>query len=229
VRSIVYSGPIVSHATGGVSVTFTSQAVRDLPLASTAAELNIPEENEEDEASDGRSCSVSPQGTKRTRVAAQALANSRAEYSSSGNEQDSDQCSGESAVGIEPASMGANTGGKKKRRLHAAHTVLDIDASPASDFEGRLAVQRRGMSPKVTGSSPSYVPLAQAPGSRVSSAMLLPPQESKNPVLFTPVRTRSKNRLPTDVSPTDHLPEDKNESIFFTPMKMLNRLRHRKK
>ncbi|KAJ2580262.1 Kinesin-like protein kif23, partial [Coemansia sp. RSA 1836] len=50
VRSIVYSGPIVSHATGGVSVTFTSQAVCDLPLATTAE--HIPEEDEELELSD---------------------------------------------------------------------------------------------------------------------------------------------------------------------------------
>ncbi|KAJ2874434.1 hypothetical protein GGH93_002398 [Coemansia aciculifera] len=238
VRSIVYSGPIVSHATGGVSVTFTSQAVRDLPLASTAAE-HIPEEDEdEDEVSDHLSrSSASPQGTKRAR-AAQALASSHVEQDSEyGSEHDvSDQGSVESAVGIESAIAGA-TGGKKKRRLHAAHTVLDIDGSPASDYEGRLAMPaRRAVTPKITGSwppssSPSYQPLAPpAQGgtplvSRVSSAAL--PQESKNPVLFTPVRTRSKNRLPTDVSPTDR--EDKNESIFLTPMKMLNRLRHRKK
>ncbi|KAJ2820115.1 hypothetical protein IWW50_005187, partial [Coemansia erecta] len=45
VRSIVYSGPIVAHKTGGVSVTFTSQEVNDLPLGAEP----IPEQSEEDD------------------------------------------------------------------------------------------------------------------------------------------------------------------------------------
>ncbi|KAJ2806691.1 hypothetical protein H4S07_003743, partial [Coemansia furcata] len=121
----------------------------------------------------------------------------------------------------------------KKRRLHPAHTVVDIDASPASDSEPRPPPPaRHANTAPLTGSwppsasSPSLAPLSGAPP-RLSSAALLP-QESKNPVLFTPVRTRSRNRLPTDVSPTDNLPREP-ESIFLTPMKMLNRLRHRKK
>ncbi|KAJ2728073.1 hypothetical protein IW152_006073, partial [Coemansia sp. BCRC 34962] len=222
VRSIVYSGPIVSHATGGVSVTFTSQAVRDLPLASSAAVDHIPEEDEdeeeeeeeEDELGGSRECSASPQGTKRTRdmgiLAATATMSAEPESRSEPEHDASDSHSIESSsMGIESALMSANgAGGKKKRRLHAAHTVIDIEASP--DAAGP--------------------PLVMAP--KVSSAAL-PPQESKNPVLFTPVRSRSKNRLPTtDVSPPADMAESKeerNESIFLTPMKMLSRLRHHRK
>ncbi|KAJ2026068.1 hypothetical protein GGI06_000329 [Coemansia sp. S85] len=198
VRSIVYSGPIVSHATGGVSVTFTSQAVRDLPLASTAAE-HIPEEDEDDGSRQG---SLSPQGTKRGREGVMAAMS--VERESSEAEPETSDHSVESSMGIESALMSAG-GGKKKRRLHTAHTVIDIEASPET----------------------ASGPLVMAP--RVSSAAL--PQESKNPVLFTPVRSRSKNRLPTDVSPTDlgESKEERNESIFLTPMKMLNRLRHHRK
>ncbi|KAJ2812432.1 hypothetical protein H4S07_001403, partial [Coemansia furcata] len=224
VRSIVYSGPIVSHATGGVSVTFTSQAVRDLPLAAE----HIPEEDE-DELSDPHStASASPQGTKRTR-APKPIA--PVDEMSVDDEEEENEDDDEGPVGIEAALLSAKAG--KKRRLHPAHTVVDIDASPASDSEARPPPPaRHANTAPITGSwppsasSPSLAPLSGAPP-RLSSAALLP-QESKNPVLFTPVRTRSRNRLPTDVSPTDNLPREA-ESIFLTPMKMLNRLRHRKK
>ncbi|KAJ2557434.1 hypothetical protein GGH95_005165, partial [Coemansia sp. RSA 1836] len=117
---------------------------------------------------------------------------------------------------------------KKKRRLHAAHTVIDIEGGGGSSFqpsESRFSAAMPSSYVPLTGNTPPQPPLM----SRVSRAAV--PQESKQPVLFTPVRTRSKHRLPTDISPTDQLEtrEDKNESIFLTPMKMLNRLRHRKK
>ncbi|KAJ1722439.1 hypothetical protein LPJ61_005927, partial [Coemansia biformis] len=44
VRSIVYSGPMIKHATGGVSVTFTSEEVHDLTLGTET----IPEHPEEE-------------------------------------------------------------------------------------------------------------------------------------------------------------------------------------
>ncbi|KAJ2718876.1 hypothetical protein GGI07_005541 [Coemansia sp. Benny D115] len=49
VRSIVYSGPIVAHPTGGVSVTFTSEEVHDLPIVS---EETIMEDDENEDAAD---------------------------------------------------------------------------------------------------------------------------------------------------------------------------------
>ncbi|KAJ2745644.1 hypothetical protein GGI20_002027 [Coemansia sp. BCRC 34301] len=217
VRSIVYSGPIVSHATGGVSVTFTSQAVRDLPLATTAE--NIPEEDEDEESAHRQSpaSSVSPQGTKRVHATMYSQP-TLSEHDDDHMEEDEEEEEDDSPVGIESALMSAAKN-KKKRRLHAAHTVIDIGgSSPASNHD---SLERQ---------MPTYVPLAATSShsplaSRVSKAAM--PQESKQPVLFTPVRTRSKNRLPTDVSPTAE--DNKNESIFLTPMKMLNRLRHRKK
>ncbi|KAJ2435756.1 hypothetical protein GGF42_009003, partial [Coemansia sp. RSA 2424] len=235
VRSIVYSGPIVSHATGGVSVTFTSQAVRDLPLATTAE--HIPEEDEELELSDhrgGRSSasSVSPQGTKRVRATTRAQPTPTDNDDDGDDEEhdiDDDNNSVESVVGIESAALiSAAAKNKKKRRLHAAHTVIDIEGSGGSSFqpsESRFSAVMPSSYVPLTGNTPPQPPLM----SRVSRAAV--PQESKQPVLFTPVRTRSKHRLPTDTSPTDQLEtrEDKNESIFLTPMKMLNRLRHRKK
>ncbi|KAJ1767178.1 hypothetical protein LPJ74_005510 [Coemansia sp. RSA 1843] len=59
VRSTVYSGPIVSHASGGVSVTFTSEEIHDMPIDAAAAD---PEEEE-----DGDFAMQSPGTTKRSR------------------------------------------------------------------------------------------------------------------------------------------------------------------
>ncbi|KAJ2157206.1 hypothetical protein EV180_003270, partial [Coemansia sp. RSA 518] len=97
-----------------------------------------------------------------------------------------------------------------KRKLHTARAVLDV-GSPESDND------------RMVGAPDTRQPLEQT-NSRVS--MMVEPQESKNPVLFTPVRTRSRAR-PNELM-DDENARDK-DSIFTTPMKMLSRLRNRKK
>ncbi|KAJ2772606.1 hypothetical protein IWQ57_001692, partial [Coemansia nantahalensis] len=117
---------------------------------------------------------------------------------------------------------------KKKRRLHAGRTVVDVaeDAVVDNRLARRTSLARASEAAAgAWASSPALAaldPLAAQP--RVARAAL--PQESKQPVLFTPVRTRSGNRL-DDASPTELIP--KQDSIFTTPMKMLSRLRNRKK
>ncbi|KAJ2006743.1 hypothetical protein GGI04_001773 [Coemansia thaxteri] len=150
---------------------------------------------------------------------------------------------GTSAVGIEPA-LASAAKGKKKRRLHAARTVVDV-TSPASDADDRLIgapllphMISGSWPPSASSPSASAAPIAAAPApsvtpSRLSKAAL--PQESKQPVLFTPVRTRSKNKSAADGASirsnplADARDDYRSDSIFLTPMKMLNRLRHRKK
>ncbi|KAJ1886877.1 Kinesin-like protein kif23, partial [Kickxella alabastrina] len=72
VRSIVYSGPIVAHPTGGVSVTFTSEEVHDLPFVAEADDEDYEDEDEDMEIMDitsanGDEDTGSAQGTKRSR------------------------------------------------------------------------------------------------------------------------------------------------------------------
>ncbi|KAJ2798447.1 hypothetical protein H4R21_003930 [Coemansia helicoidea] len=282
VRSIVYSGPMIKHATGGVSVTFTSQEVHDLELGTDAA---IPEEDAEAvAAADGdveqgagpaaaaaaRRSSSSP-GAKRTRAMMHvplASGGSDTEMADGANESEHDGGSAGAAaaedddeyvsegsadelptpppgraavvsssmpvdpqpaglIGISSAASLQSTV-KKKRRLHAGRTVVDVaeDAVVDNRLARRTSLARAGEAAAgAWASSPALAaldPLAAQP--RVARAAL--PQESKQPVLFTPVRTRSGNRL-DDASPTEPIP--KQDSIFTTPMKMLSRLRNRKK
>ncbi|KAJ1963824.1 hypothetical protein GGI12_001818 [Dipsacomyces acuminosporus] len=350
VRSIVYSGPIVAHPTGGVSVTFTSQEIHDLPIASNsigeqpedktvspgdvqgAANANgqheLPSIVEEEDSESSRSSS--PQGTKRTRSMVRKMNvrsaqdqikesdkrgekqsyNEDADDDMTGDEYDDDEGgsggSGGSAgededdednsqdrfsgdasadksrpstrstdkrsarnkgkkastalttastrsasqsvasVGI-PSVATMHSTGKKKRKLHAGRTVLNI-GSPDSEYEddnimnappvpvsqGLATTPTSRTTPsKMAGAwpqaSPSFTPMSTQ--SKVAKAAQ--PLENKQPVLFTPIRTRSKMMM-RDLTPghsraADEQREEKSESIFLTPMKMLSRLRNRKK
>ncbi|KAJ2801840.1 hypothetical protein H4R20_003518 [Coemansia guatemalensis] len=289
VRSVVYSGPLIKHATGGFSVTFNSEEVHELPLSADA----IPEQPE-DEVSDqppahsSGSRSPSPPSSKRTREMMHRATDSDQEMAllpedadPSAVELDSQFPTSEpepsNAVASSMSSAQSNSAGlmeipsmaslqstvKKKRKLHGARTITDIE-SPENILDDRIvgAPEPRSLASSTTQPFPdqttpsstaaawppsaSRTPLAHhhnpLQGSRLRTAKAAQPQESKQPVLFTPVRTRSKGRLDTATdagSPTDHhnqlLDPDhphahgKQESIFTTPMKMLNRLRHRKK
>ncbi|KAJ1852391.1 hypothetical protein GGH12_006010 [Coemansia sp. RSA 1822] len=193
VRSIVYSGPIVAHKTGGVSVTFTSQEVNDLPLG----EEPILEQSEEDQVAD----EDVREGTE-----SEVMSDAGSAYGS-----DSAETEPRPELMEIPSMASLQSTVKKKRKLHTARTVLDV-GSPENDADDRMV-----------GAPDMRVPLGQA-NSRVS--MAIEPQESKNPVLFTPVRTRSRAR-PNELMDDEHA-RDK-DSIFTTPMKMLSRLRNRKK
>ncbi|KAJ2496335.1 hypothetical protein GGH96_005903 [Coemansia sp. RSA 1972] len=179
VRSIVYSGPIVAHKTGGVSVTFTSQEVNDLPLG----EEPILEQSEEDHVIHEESEDISDAG------------------SAYGSEDSAGEPRPELMEIPSMASLQSTV--KKKRKLHTGRTVLDV-GSPESDNDRMVGA------PDIPANS---------------RASMAEPQDSKNPVLFTPVRTRSRVR-PNDLE--DENARDK-DSIFTTPMKMLSRLRNRKK
>ncbi|KAI8318769.1 hypothetical protein GQ54DRAFT_293834 [Martensiomyces pterosporus] len=289
VRSIVYSGPIVAHPTGGVSVTFTSQEVHELPIDTNS----IPEQLEDEaaleashrvalssieEEASGNGRSSSPQGTKRTRAMMHKMAvrSAQEQMKAAGKHADSrpstrstDKSSSRSAgkgkgkqastassrsasqsvasVGISSAATIHSTG-KKKRKLHAGRTVLNI-GSPDSDYEEDSianapqvpAARSRPITPlsrttpsKMAGAwpqaSPSFTPMSPVSAMVAKAAQ---PEENKQPVLFTPIRTRSKVKL-RDLTPTHDgvlggQREEKSESIFLTPMKMLSRLRNRKK
>ncbi|KAJ2712717.1 hypothetical protein H4R19_002610 [Coemansia spiralis] len=286
VRSIVYSGPMIKHATGGVSVTFTSQEVHDLQLRTDA----IPEEGLDeaaaaeceqgaDTAAPARRSSSSL-GAKRTRAmvqktpaAAAAAAGSDTEMAdgpieseydgdsaAAEDEGDSDGYvsegsadelptppAGRSAavsssmladempppglIGISSAASLQSTV-KKRRRLHGARMVVDVE-SPDNHLAAQASAAPRlslhmagGEAPGAWASSPALAALEPA-GAQARVARAAMPQESKQQVLFTPVRTRSRNHL-DETSPTTDA-RDKQESIFTTPMKMLSRLRNRKK
>ncbi|KAJ2608802.1 hypothetical protein H4S08_004314 [Coemansia sp. RSA 1365] len=287
VRSVVYSGPLIKHATGGFSVTFNSEEVHELPLSADV----IPEQPE-DEGSDqpppGRSLgsrSPSPPTSKRTREMMRQSVDLDHEMTLLPEDADASSAEQDSlppAVEPEPSNIVAssmssaqsNSAGlmeipsmaslqstvKKKRKLHAARTITDI-GSPENVLDDRMvgAPEPRSLASTSTQPFPdqatpasvaalwspsaSRSPLAHhhnpLQGSHLQTAKPAMPQESKQPVLFTPVRTRSKGRLDADSgSPTNHnqiLDSDhphahgKQESIFTTPMKMLSRLRHRKK
>ncbi|KAJ2780881.1 hypothetical protein H4R18_003211 [Coemansia javaensis] len=287
-RSIVYSGPMIKHATGGVSVTFTSQEVHDLALG--AAEP-IPEQPEDEDLEDThhhhhRRRGSSPLGTKRTREMAEpgsaaAVGASAAEAEGGAGDAESEygestgsadelptppaggrsaemltsqsqslpQSQSQSSLAGIPSVASLNSTVKKKRKLHAARTVTDIEAPDtrvASRSSGggggaRLSMQRAaGHTPPAAAwmSSPSLCePGAAAAAGRAAAQ----PQETKQPVLFTPVRARAGTHV-DDLSPTARddphaagsaaaaaAARDKQDSIFTTPMKMLSRLRNRKK
>ncbi|KAJ1760321.1 hypothetical protein LPJ58_001817, partial [Coemansia sp. RSA 1591] len=109
VRSIVYSGPIVAHKTGGVSVTFTSQEVNDLPLG----EEPILEQSEEDHVIHEESEDISDAG------------------SAYGSEGSADGEPRPELMEI-PSMASLQSTVKKKRKLHTARAVLDV-GSPESD------------------------------------------------------------------------------------------------
>ncbi|PIA14641.1 hypothetical protein COEREDRAFT_82658 [Coemansia reversa NRRL 1564] len=286
VRSVIYSGPLIKHATGGYSVTFNSEEVHELPLSADV----IPEQPE-DEGSDqppaqfSGSRSPSPPTSKRTREMMHQSVELDHEMSLPPEDADSSAAELNSLPpAVEPgpsnivassmSSAQSNSPGlmeipsmaslqstvKKKRKLHAARTITDID-SPENDLDDRMVGAPKPRSLASTATQPfpdqttpasvaalwspsaSRSPLAHhnnpLQGSHLHIAKPAMPQESKQPVLFTPVRTRSKGRLDVDAgSPTNHnqlLDPDhlhahgKQDSIFTTPMKMLSRLRHRKK
>ncbi|KAJ2846927.1 hypothetical protein GGI22_006118, partial [Coemansia erecta] len=135
----------------------------------------------------------------------------------------------------DPAALAADAQAtiKKKRKLHAGRTVLSV-GSPDSDSDNRLVgapVDRRAATPLLA--QPSLTALSKAAA----------PQESKQPVLFTPVRVRANSKTFDEdghehmvVPPPgsnklldDNAVDSHGESIFLTPMKMLSRLRNRKK
>ncbi|KAJ2654585.1 hypothetical protein IWW48_006012 [Coemansia sp. RSA 1200] len=298
VRSTVYSGPIVAHASGGVSVTFTSEEIHDLPIASgdyshdpladEAEELDahqlagsatkrtrsmvrkpglssvvhqslhesaIAEEEEEEEISRPNAPLVVSPGSSSYQDRSAALQPSPSSRgltpphtaplsSSLGGHEALDEI-----AAISSAAADAQATIKKKRRLHAGRTVLSI-GSPDSDScfadDRIVGAPQPKPPPAASASGLRGRPPAPAPASSSSSSSRLAktalvPQESKNPVLFTPVRTRanSKNNIDADghehmlVPPAgpDGLTDDNrpDSSIFATPMKMLRGLRNRKK
>ncbi|KAJ1958271.1 hypothetical protein EC988_000403, partial [Linderina pennispora] len=199
VRSVVYSGPIVAQPTGGVSVTFTSQEVHDLPIdpavAGSISDAEPP----------------SPQGSKRSRK----------------SEIPPDDVPMADDVPMPTVSQTPSSrppSGKKKRRLRANRTVLSVDPEN-SDFEDDAISTLNAKSPAA----------ARPPPARAAAAAV--PEENKQPVLYTPIRARSRSTA-RQSSSHHHLPlphvhhddnDDKNESFFLTPMKMLSRLRNKKK
>ncbi|KAJ2878117.1 hypothetical protein FB639_003500, partial [Coemansia asiatica] len=138
---------------------------------------------------------------------------------------------------------------KKKRRLHAGRAVLDV-GTPDSDYDGdqagsgpvALSASTSLLTPsKIAGSWPPASPanIPREPGAaNAKVAKPSVPQTNKQPVLFTPVRTRSKTQVSADLSPptmslNDHngamRGDERADNIFLTPIKMLSRLRNRKK
>ncbi|KAJ2707250.1 hypothetical protein FB645_000927 [Coemansia sp. IMI 203386] len=331
-RSIVYSGPIVAHATGGVSVTFTSEEVHDMPLVADA----IPEQTEEEDednveimditSATDANFSLSPiaeddsssaQGTKRTRSVMRRPGvpdHRRQQQQQSRHKGQISDVSGMADVedenddddGIKDEDMGedenedededasgkpkpvdiqnqrnriastsvsldkqlsdyspphsnkllsasvadlTSTVKKKKRRLHAGRTVLNV-GTPDSDYEadragassGPLSASISLLTPsKIAGSwppaSPANIPRESGASNNAKMSKPSVPQTNKQPVLFTPVRTRSKTQVSADFSPptmslndgNGMRGEDKTDNIFLTPIKMLSRLRNRKK
>ncbi|KAJ2739542.1 Kinesin-like protein kif23 [Coemansia sp. Cherry 401B] len=220
-RSIVYSGPIVSHKTGGVSVTFTSQEVSDLPLRADP----LPELSDEDGQAQGPASVAELPGD----VDMAHDTNMPDDVDMASDAETPDKCAmptgaetpnhRESAPALSefPSMASLQSTVKKKRKLHAARTVIDI-GSPENALDDRMVG-----APTPADLRPSLgLPKSAA---RVSSAAL--PQENTQPVLFTPVRTRSRGRAATESSAPDS--DDPKDSIFTTPMKMLSRLRNRKK
>ncbi|KAJ1796372.1 hypothetical protein LPJ59_003792 [Coemansia sp. RSA 2399] len=258
VRSTVYSGPIVSHASGGVSVTFTSEEIHDMPIDAAA-------DNEEDEANEGDPAGSTKRSRSMVRKPGQHMQGLSAHEPPIAEEEEDED--GEARTSIAPnsssvpdrspstspppllasamsSSLGHDKGPaelaadaqatiKKKRKLHAGRTVLSV-GSPDSDSDNRLVgapVDRRSATPLLT--QPSRTALSKAAA----------PQESKQPVLFTPVRVRANSKnfdedghehmvVPPPGSNkllNDNAVDSHGESIFLTPIKMLSRLRNRKK
>ncbi|KAJ1739596.1 hypothetical protein LPJ78_003231 [Coemansia sp. RSA 989] len=215
VRSIVYSGPIVAHKTGGVSVTFTSQEVHDLPLGAEP----IMEQSEEDDIEQPKQEASLPKQDEDVEMANSDDDNGDDEAS---GDEDNEQIGSLDPGLMEIPSMASlQSTVKKKRKLHAARTIHDI-GSPENELDDRL-VGAPSKSTVESQKEPGLTPAAM--GSRASKAA--EPHESKHPVLFTPVRTRSRGKLNESMEDLDE--QNVKDSIFTTPMKMLSRLRHRKK
>ncbi|KAJ2345727.1 hypothetical protein IWW50_005620, partial [Coemansia erecta] len=178
--------------------------VNDLPLGAEP----IPEQSEEDDVP----ADESPTAKRHADV---DMAEAGSEYEAG---DDSASEHGDAPLSPQPELMeipsmaSLQSTVKKKRKLHTARTVLDI-GSPENEADDRMV-----------GAPATRQTLGLASNTRVSTAA--EPQEDKQPVLFTPVRTRSRNR-PNDLV-DDENARDK-DSIFTTPMKMLSRLRNRKK
>ncbi|KAJ2604168.1 Kinesin-like protein kif23 [Coemansia sp. RSA 1804] len=297
VRSTVYSGPIVAHASGGVSVTFTSEEIHDLPIASgdyshdplaeEAEELDahqlagstskrtrsmvrkpgissvahqslhgsaIAEEEEEEETvRPAAPLAVSPGNSSsyQDRSAAMQLSPSAHVLSPPHTAPLSSSLGGHEAldqIAAISSSVAADAQAtiKKKRRLHAGRTVLSIGSPDSDNGADDRVIGAPQPKPLLAASAsdlrsrPAALASSSSSSSRLAKAALVP-QESKNPVLFTPVRTRanSKNNIDADghehmlVPPAgpDGLTDDNrpDSSIFATPMKMLRGLRSRKK
>ncbi|KAJ2550792.1 hypothetical protein EV175_003936 [Coemansia sp. RSA 1933] len=232
VRSTVYSGPIVSHASGGVSVTFTSEEIHDLPIDAVAGDDG--DEVMADVEASKRSHSAARKPGYPVQVHEEPIAEVDEDDRSQSPPPQQDDALLASSVPDDPSSsslgaVDAQATIKKKRKLHTGgRTMLNV-ASPDNDTDNRLI----GAPPLTS---------ALIPQRGVSKAAV--PQENKQPVLFTPVRVRANSKNNIDEDEHEHMlvpppgsttgldgnPVDGHgESIFLTPMKMLSRLRNRKK
>ncbi|KAJ1721119.1 hypothetical protein LPJ53_004333 [Coemansia erecta] len=261
-RSIVYSGPIVSHKSGGVSVTFTSEEVSELPLVAEEEEevedevetMQIDRDEDEmgemDEMDDGEAAGAG--GTKRTRsvmrrpggASAAAIAVSTASAAAAATESSAASEANRSADSVntgasstpQPVAQHAASATdltatvKKKRRLLQNRAMTDIALADYEEDDNDTSAHPIPAS--VAAPSSMLVgswPPVSSPGAVRASPLV--PQANKQPVLFTPVRTRSKMQTLEELSPPDAgaAEGDRQENIFLTPIKMLSRLRNRKK
>ncbi|KAJ1949330.1 hypothetical protein FBU59_001190, partial [Linderina macrospora] len=294
VRSVVYSGPIVAHPTGGVSVTFTSQEVHDLPIDATVAgdDANHMDGDQEDDGEDHAPVErlrreSSPQGTKRTRamlkkMAARTALQKKSDAENANNDDHDDDAEMEdqepaiaanddeympsndadadhprqrvitrsqrtnshlSSSSKAPSKNSAASmksrasSGKKKRKLHKGRTIMNVGPENSDYEEDAIVGTPR---PHRVATPLSKPPAAAAAGRPLPARLATPaaPEENKQPVLYTPIRARSRSGARQSM---DHLPQttpstmqhegddDKNDSFFLTPMKMLSRLRNKKK
>ncbi|KAJ1859772.1 hypothetical protein LPJ73_001695, partial [Coemansia sp. RSA 2703] len=234
-RTTVYSGPIVSHKSGGVSVTFTSEEVRELPLVAEEEEEDEQVESmqidELDEAGDedaDDASSAGGGGTKRTRSVMRrppAVPSSVAVEPPIAEDVGSKSAENITETSVQPMAQHAAsatdlpaTVKKKKRRLLQNRADNNVALADDSDDASHSSAVLAGSWPPAS------------PAARVAQPLV--PLANKQPVMFTPVRPRARPMGEEDeLSPQS--PEqgdvDRPENIFMTPIKMLSRLRNRKK